>query len=315
MNVNKFTLYSYLSIRDKLLLPLDKFLSNEEIVSICKNFKFNNKFFPLPFFLPANDNDIKNINGDKISLRYEKIVYGSVKIKSISSLNKNLILDLLFRKKAEKINHPFKDYLLNCGDYVVETEKFTYDYKKKNKKIYIGFATRNIPHKGHEKIIKYFARIKNSKVLINIFENSTENKKINSNVSFKSYVYFIKKNNLSKKVFLKKIKLPSFLLGPRQAAIHAIVGKNLSCHSYVIGRDHSGYKNFYEKNKSYNYCKNNEKKLGIKILKSGSPVYCKEQRKIVFEKDCKCKDFIDISASLIRSTKNNDLKKILSNFE
>ena len=131
MNVNKFTLYSYLSIRDKLLLPLDKFLSNEEIVSICKNSKFNNKFFPLPFFLPANDNDIKNINEDKISIRYEKIIYGSVKIKSISTLNKNLILDLLFRKKAEKINHPFKDYLLNCGDYVVETEKFIYDYKKK----------------------------------------------------------------------------------------------------------------------------------------------------------------------------------------
>ncbi len=113
---------------------------------------------------------------------------------------------------------------------------------------------------------------------------------------------------------MKKIKLPSFLLGPRQAAIHATVGKNLSCNSYIIGRDHSGYKGFYEEYDSFNYCKKKQKNIGLRILDSGSPVYCKKKMSIVFRKDCICGDFIDISASLLRKTKNKSLKKMLSNF-
>ena len=151
---------------------------------------------------------------------------------------------MLFKNK--KLNHPFKDYLDSCGNYVIETQPLIKVSEPKKKKNLIGFATRNIPHKGHEKIVKHYTKNK-SKVLINIFENSTSNKKINSDNSYKSYKKFIKLNKLSNKVFLKKIKLPSFLLGPRQAAIHAIVGKNLSCEYYIIGRDHSGYKKFYGK--------------------------------------------------------------------
>ena len=57
---------------------------------------------------------------------------------------------------------------------------------------------------------------------------------------------------------LKRITAPSFLLGSRQAALHAIIAKNLSCKSFIIGRDHSGYKNFYKEFDSYNFCKKNE---------------------------------------------------------
>ncbi len=314
MIIDKFTLFSFISIREKLLLPLDKFLSNDEILEVCDHSKYNNKFFSLPFFLHANENDLREIKGDKINLFYEKKFYGSVGIKSVSLLNKNLMIEKLFSKKNKYSKHPYKDYLLNCGNYVIETFPFIKDKKKIIKKKLIGFATRNIPHKGHEKIIKYFSSKKNHKLIVNIFENSTKNKKINSDQSFKSYKKFIKRNNLNKKVILKKIKLPSFLLGPKQAAIHAIVGKNLSCNSYIIGRDHSGYKGFYGEHDSLNYCKEKQKKIGLKIFDSGSPVYCKKKMSITFRKDCICGDFIDISASLLRSTKNKNLKKILSNF-
>ena len=311
MDINKFTLFSYLSIKEKLLLPLDKFLSNDEIIRICKKLQFRNNFFPLPFFLSATENDLKKLNGDKINLFHNKKFFGTINIKTISSFNKDLVCHLLF--KNNKLNHPFKDYLDSCGNYVIETQPLIKVGEPKKKKNLIGFATRNIPHKGHEKIVKHYTKNK-SKVLINIFENSTSNKKINSDNSYKSYKKFIKLNKLSNKVFLKKIKLPSFLLGPRQAAIHAIVGKNLSCEYYIIGRDHSGYKKFYGENESFRFCKKNEKKLKIKILESGSPVYCKRSKQIVFKKDCISNDFIDISATLIRKIKNKKLKKTLYNF-
>ncbi len=205
-------------------------------------------------------------------------------------------------------------FIKNSGNYLIETEKFS--EKKTNKKLkkknFIGFATRNVPHKGHEKIILHHSKTNNVK--IHIFEDSSGNKKIDSTKTFNAYKNFIKKNSLEKKILLKKIKIPSFLLGPRQAAIHALIGKNLGCKKFIIGRDHSGYKNFYNIFDSFNFCKKNEKIMKIKIIESGSPIYCYNCKKIVFRKDCKCKNFIDISGTLIRKLKNKELTKILTNF-
>ena len=207
MDINKFTLFSYLSIKEKLLLPLDKFLSNDEIIRICKKLQFRNNFFPLPFLLSATENDLKKLNGDKINLFHNKKFFGTINIKTISSFNKDLVCHLLF--KNNKLNHPFKDYLDSCGNYVIETQPLIKVGEPKKKKNLIGFATRNIPHKGHEKIVKHYTKNK-SKVLINIFENSTSNKKINSDNSYKSYKKFIKLNKLSNKVFLKRLNFQVF---------------------------------------------------------------------------------------------------------
>ena len=111
------------------------------------------------------------------------------------------------------------------------------------------------------------------KMLIHIMQDASNNKKINSNNTFRSYKKFIKKNKLQKKIILKKIFAPSFLLGSRQAALQAIIAKNLSCKSFIVGRDHSGYKNFYREFDSYNFCKKKQNKLGIKIEASGSPKF------------------------------------------
>mgnify|MGYP001196539064 CR=1 FL=1 len=313
MNIDTFTLFSYLSIRDNILYPLDKFMSKSEIDLVCQRMTFKKSFFSLPFFLCANENDLKTITNNKLKLIYNHKKIGEVTVKSISMLEKDKIIESLFKDiEINPKKHPYVKYLMNSGNYIIETESFSKKKFKLKIKNMTGFATRNIPHKGHEKIIKHFCQKR--KVLINIFEDSSNNKKINSLNTFKAYNKFIDKNNLKKKIQLKKIKLPSFLLGPRQAAIHAIVAKNLTCNSFIVGRDHSGFKNFFDIFQSYSFCKKNEKKIGIKIYESGSPVYCFDCNKIVFRKNFKCRRFIDISASLIRKNKNNKIKKLLSNF-
>ena len=136
-------------------------------------------------------------------------------------------------------------------------------------------------------------------------EDASNNKKINSNITLNAYKKFIEKNKIKKNVILKKITAPSFLLGSRQAALHALIAKNLKCKYFIIGRDHSGYKNFYGEFESYEFCKKNEKKLGIKIIESGSPQFCIKCNKVVFRNECKCKkSSYDISSTLIRSMKN-----------
>lgn len=313
MNIDKLTYFSYLSIKRNLLLPLKKFMSFNEIIE-CIYFKnYKNNFFPLPFFLSASANDLKEIDKNIINLFYKNKNIGSIKVESISLFKKRDILDFFFNENSKFYSHPYYEYINNSNDFIIETSNFNTEKLplKKNKK-YIGFATRNIPHKGHEKIVKHFSKKNN--VLVLITEDSSNNKKINSDNTVLAYKTFIKKNSLSNKVDLIKVQSPSFLLGPRQAAIHAMIGKNLNCNQFIIGRDHSGYGNFYKTFESFNFCKNNEKKMNIKIIESGSPIYCRVCKKVSFRKDCKCNNFFDISASLIRKTKNKKLKKKLTNF-
>jgi len=310
MNLDKNTYLNYLSIKNNLFFPLTKFLNNEEIIEICKNYTFKKKFFPIPIFLSANKNDLKSIKNGEIKIFFKKKFIDKLKIVSISTFDKGIVSNLLFKNNNKK-QHPFRDYLFNSGDYLIETNQINdinVNLNKKNN--LIGFATRNIPHLGHEKIILKF--VKNRNMLIHIMEDASNNKKISSSNTLRAYKKFIKKNKIEKKIILKKISAPSFLLGPRQAALHTIIAKNLSCKSFIIGRDHSGYKNFYGEFESYDFCKKNEKRLGIKIEASGSPQFCLKCNKIVFRNECKCKkNCYDISSTLIRNiTKKNEKKKI-----
>lgn len=314
MEINKFTYFSYLSIKSNILLPLKKFMSNGEVLNSVKEKKFEKKFFPMPFFLAANEKDILSIKDKKIEIKFHGKTIDFLKISSVSMFKKDELIDVIFEKKKNISNHPFIKFIKASGNYLIETKEFAEKKgsKKLSRKKFIGFATRNVPHKGHEKIILHHSERNNLKIII--FEDSSGNKIIDSTKTFNAYKKFIKKNSLEKKILLKKIKMPSFLLGPRQAAIHALIGKNLGCEKFIIGRDHSGYKNFYNIFESYNFCKKNEKIMRIKIIESGSPIYCYDCKKIVFRKDYKCKNFIDISGSFIRKLKNKRFKKILSNF-
>ena len=72
MILDKLTYFSYLSIKHNLLLPLKKFMSFSDIIDCVYLMNYKKKFFPLPFFLSASENDIKRINNKKLDLFYEK---------------------------------------------------------------------------------------------------------------------------------------------------------------------------------------------------------------------------------------------------
>ena len=89
--------------------------------------------------------------------------------------------------------------------------------------------------------------------------------------------------------------------GPREAVFHALVRKNYGCTHFLVGRDHAGYKNFYKKYESQKFCKKNEKKIKIKILKFNEPFLCKRYNKVLNdEKLCKGEKFL-INGTYIRN--------------
>ena len=105
----------------------------------------------------------------------------------------------------------------------------------------------------------------------------------------------------SKKVFCFPFYSYPRYGGPLEAALHAIVRKNYGCKYFWVGRDHAGYKNFFSKYPSQNFCKSLKKKLGINIIAEKEPYYFKKHQSI--RNNCKkvCnKNKILISGTKIR---------------
>ena len=247
------------------------------------------------------------MNKNFIYLYYQNRKIIKIEIESLFKLNLDKIFKKLIGKKFKlhPLYHYYKKY-----DYFISSKPFRLKTKKKVKKKQnlICFATRNKPHIAHKKIIKYFSE-KYNNIIISITQ---KNKIKNYPIIKKSYENFLKNENLKSKVKIYNFEFPSFSLGPREAMLQSLTRKNVYNGDFIVGRDHSGYKNFFKENDSFNLCKKYEKQLGFKILYSESPFYCKKCKKINFRFEClhwQNKDFfVDIS-----STKLKKINKFLKN--
>ena len=161
MEINKLTYFSYLSIKNNILNPLKKFMSYEEVISVAEKKRFKKKFFPMPFFLSANKEDLKSIQNNKIEIKFNNKTIDFLRVSSISIFKKDELIDKIFKNKKNVSDHPYFKFIRSSGNYLIETDEFSQKKinKKSKNKSYIGFATRNIPHKGHEKIILHYSKL------------------------------------------------------------------------------------------------------------------------------------------------------------
>jgi len=74
--------------------------------------------------------------------------------------------------------------------------------------------------------------------------------------------------------------------GPREALLHAIIRRNYGCSHFIVGRDHAGVGNFYEKYAAQELTHQFESELGIRILCFAGPYYCSVCDGIVTERTC-----------------------------
>ena len=123
MEINKLTYFSYLSIKSNILLPLKKFMSNDEVLKVAKKKQFEKNFFPMPFFLSANEEDILSIKNKRIEIKFNGKTIDFLKVSSISIFKKYELIDTIFNKKKNVSNHPFVKFIKNSGNYLIETEK------------------------------------------------------------------------------------------------------------------------------------------------------------------------------------------------
>ena len=316
LNQNQFS--DMLNLVNNVFFPLSNFVNKSEFNSIIDKMRLGKKFFPFPIFFGINkDKFFKYKSSNRLVFFYKSKPIAQVKNVNFFDLNKKKFGKIIYGINFEK--HPYykKFYRENYKFLNFDFEKIyneNYDkkifvspknfFKKGKVKSLPAFHTRNVPHAAHQRIHKNLIKEFNS-LLIQPLIGQYKSGEYKDNV----IIYLNKiaaKSYNNKKVFV----LPFFSYprygGPREAALHAIVRKNYGCSHFWVGRDHAGYKKFYKKYESQNFCKKNQKKLGIKIVGEKEFYYCSKNSAIVNECNCKNDCKISISGTKVR-------KKVIEN--
>jgi len=242
------------------------------------------------------------------------------KSKSKFKVNKNLFRKKIFsvRKKNYKpfLNHfnygntfctdsvpkkKFTKLIKNLNKENMKLKKLVSNLKKSNK-IVGAFQTRNIPHKGHEKIIQLMLKYCDI-VIVNPVIGPKKKGDIKPSALKKIYTFLLKKyyNN---KVMYKPVYANMHYAGPREAIHHALLRESLGFDYFTVGRDHAGAENVYKFDAAVKMANKFKKELSINIITHNGSFFCKTCNKVVIKGECKsskCK-LLNISGTDFRQS-------------
>lgn len=182
---------------------------------------------------------------------------------------------------------------------------------KKWKKV-VGFHTRNPPHRAHEYLQK--SVLQNSDgVLIHPVIGLKKKGDFSNEAIMKSYSYYVQKFMPKEKVILTPLLTYSRYAGPREALFTAIIRRNYGCTHFIVGRDHTGVKNFYGKYDSQKIF-SNFPDVGITPICFSEPYFCKKCNDITTSEHCSHgkKYYVEVSGTIIRKAiiKKSELSEI-----
>ncbi len=301
--------------------PLDKFMDIAETKSVIEKYKLKNGVsWTLPILFQINSEQKNNIpskgyvllksNKTKKLIAYFKIE----KIENLSNLEK------YFYKwfGTKDLSHPGYSDILQKGDFIVsgtpylvsENSSIISKYEltpKQTRRLFhingwnkiIGFHTRNIPHAGHEYIQKKaYDNLEADCLFISPVIGDKKRGDFSTKIILRTYEKLLSsKSYLNYQSLLAGFNTYSRYAGPREAVFTAICRKNFGCSHFIIGRDHTGVKNYYKPTASIELFDKVE--TGLKLIPFEEIIYDPKKRKYS-EKLKSIKNSFKISATQIR---------------
>ena len=302
--------------------PLSTFLNSKDLKSVLYNMRLKNgKFWPIPILFPKP----KHLNLKKnstIILNYRNFKFAKIKISEIYTYDLKKLTKLFFGTTDK--NHPGVSYSQKRGNIFItgklkiflklskilkintlEPDQVKSIIKKRKWKKVVGFHTRNPPHRAHEYLHKCV--LENSDGLLLHPVLGTKKKGDFSNQAILTgYKTYLKNYLPQKNIILTPLFTYSRYAGPKEAIFTAIVRRNYGCTHFIVGRDHTGVKNYYGKYDSQKIFQTISD-IDIRILKFDEPYFCKRCNQITTKKTCICKSKYSVK---IDSTKiRNAIKK------
>jgi sulfate adenylyltransferase len=285
-------------------LPLDHFMIEEEFVSVCTQMRLpSGQPFPIPVVLDVSKEFADTAkNSSSIDLMYEGRKVGEVEPTSVYTCDKPVMAKFVYG--TDEPAHPGVKRFYSVGDWFIggkttlmervdgmlsAFELTPAETKQKfadlGWKTIVGFQTRNVPHRAHE----YLQRVALEHV-DGLFVQPLVGQKKKGDYSpeavIKGYQALIKGFYPLTRVLMGILSTSMRYAGPREAVFHALIRKNYGCTHFIVGRDHAGVGNYYEKYAGHKLLHVFEAELGIKIMYLHGPFHCEICDSIVTEHTC-----------------------------
>lgn len=318
VSINEETLQDVINIETGLLYPLKGFMGAADLRNVVDSCKLaNGQVFPISVTLDVPQDVYETIEeGEPLALEFagkqvaeleteSKFVMTEADLEKLFKTTENAHPGVWKEKNRFpwRVGGPTKltDRSLLKGALKPENTKRI--FREKGWKTVVGFQTRNPVHKAHEHIQRIGLEICDG-LFINPITGWKKRGDFTEEAVIAAYQKMAEEFYPQDRVYIAGLRTQMRYAGPREAVFHAIIRRNLGCTHFLIGRDHAGvggYYGAYEAHElAWKLAADND--LGIQLVLTREPYYCKKCGQIVTDKHCAHynTDRVEISGTIIR---------------
>lgn len=253
-----------LNIANGRFSPLEGFLSHDNFHKVVQDMTLEDgTVWPLPVVLDVDGDKAAEITPDERATLCapDRTPVGVIDVEEIFKYNKQEAARGIYGTDDEA--HPGvadffskADFLIGGPIKVFGAERYNqYDLLPKESRVLFrhkgwdsvaGFQTRNAPHRAHEYIQKSVLEFVDS-LLIQPKLGDKKSGDYRDDVIMETYHELVSayypNNSVTLSVFPSRMRYA----GPREAIFDAIVRKNQGCTHFIVGRDHAGVEDYYDR--------------------------------------------------------------------
>ena len=323
--------------------PLEGFMNKADMEAVCKKMTLaNGILWPIPILFDITKEEIekKKIKvGNTVLLTYHDRPLVTLEVEEIFNYRKMKIAQAVMNttdmkhpgvRMLSKLKDTFiggKVTLVNVPKFNPPFDKFWYTpkqlrekFEEKGWKRIVAHQTRNVPHTGHEWLMKgaWFSangELPVEKIRTGILVNCIIGPKRVGDYIDEAIVLCHQELQTSR-YFRGDVHMVSFVLwdmryaGPKEAILHAIIRTNLGCTHHMFGRDHAGVGSYYDPYDAHRIFDHIPKEsLNIKPVRILEWEYCPVCEEVAYSGLCgHSKKRQKFSGTLIRSMITDKVK-------
>lgn len=323
--------------------PLEGFMTKADVESVCKNMTLadGKTVWSIPIVFDISEEELKEKGikqYDEVILTYQGNPLAVFDIMDVFSYDKKEMAMMVYGTTEEK--HPgakrtynYKDKFLGGKITLLNRPKINpvfepffipplemrKRFKEKGWERIVAHQTRNVPHTGHEWLMKgawlqAYGELPIEKPIVGVLVNAIIGEKrvgdyideaiILTHDELRKAGYFGEHNHMTSLTFWDMR-----YAGPREAIFHAVLRTNLGLTHHMFGRDHAGVGTYYDPYDAHRMLAKVKDGLHITPTFSMNWLYCPHCGEVTNEGICNHKkEWQKFSGTLIRSIIMDEVK-------
>jgi len=298
--------------------PLEGFMKQEDITAVCDKMTLKDgTLWSIPIVLDVDEKDAERAEkAGKVLLTYRNKPLAICEVEDVFKYERMKMAEAILGTTSKK--HPGvrifanmentfiggKVTLINQPKFNRPFDRFWYtpkrlreEFRKRGWKRVVAHQTRNVPHTGHEWLMKGAWFSVNGELSVEKLQSGILVSCIIGPKRVGDYIdeaILLSHKTLQEAGYFRDdIHMVSFVLwdmryaGPKEAIFHAILRKNMGCTHHMFGRDHAGVGSFYDPYDAHRiFDRIDNKSLEIKPVRVLEWWYCPVCNEVTYSGFC-----------------------------